>query len=269
MAPGAATGGAGKAPLLVFLHIHKTAGTSFRYILENTFSLSHCHSTHLDHPVFTPEDLAWTRRVFPSLRSIAGHNLVDPIATFGSDAFHMTILREPIARVFSHYQDFVVRGRNSMTFPEALDKKDFLSDRHVRRMAGGPDLDKAKKYLEQCGFVGLTEKFDLSLAVLKHACPVPINVAYRRLLVARDNSIKKSLEKDPAMVALARERNQLDLALYDFAVREVFPRACERAGLSPDAKVPAVNTASELSPRFVIGRIYNRVVFRQLAKLRR
>ena len=255
--------------MFVFLHIPKTAGTSFRYILENNFALGHCHSGHVRRGVFTHSDLEWTRRLFPSLRSIAGHNLVDPIALFGPDAFHMTFLREPVARVFSHYQDHVVRGRSKTSFKEAIDKVDFLSDLHVQRMAGGRDLDKAKRYLEKCKFVGLTERFDLSLHILKQVSPVPLELVYCRRVVARDNTVKKALESDPQIVALARERNQLDLALYDFALREIFPRECQRAGFSPDAKVTSFDRgASEFSARFVMGRIYNRCVYRQLAKFR-
>jgi hypothetical protein len=193
---------------------------------------------------------------------------VDPLATFGPDAFFMTFLREPIERVFSHYQDSVLKGTNRMGFEETLPRAEYLENLHVKLMAGTRDLDKAKRFLERCGFVGLTNQFDLSLHVLKHCSPCPLKLEYRRRRVARDNTIKRSLENDPRIVGMARDFNKLDLELYDFAVREIFPQRCERAGLKTGEKAPSFNNnASEFSFRFVLGRFYNRCVYRQVCKL--
>src|SRR5215510_12892395 len=79
--------------MLVFLHIPKTAGTSFRFILERSCGLSHCHSGHNRKRLFSGADLNLAKRIFPRLRSIAGHNLVDARRVFGPDAFYMTFLR--------------------------------------------------------------------------------------------------------------------------------------------------------------------------------
>jgi hypothetical protein len=257
------------APMMVFLHIPKTAGTSFRFILENTFGLSHCHSGHTKSRFFSSADLNLARQVFPTLRSIAGHNLVDPLATFGPGAFFMTFLREPIERVFSHYQDSVLKGTNRLGFEETLPKAEYLENLHVKLMAGSRDLDKAKRFLQKCGFVGLTKQFDLSLHILKQCSPRPLKLQYRRRRVARDNTIKRALENDSRMVAMARDYNKLDLELYDFAVQEIFPERCERAGLKPGESLSSFDSnASELSFKFVLGRFYNRCVYRQICRLR-
>jgi hypothetical protein len=41
---------------------------------------------------------------------------------------------------------------------------------------------------------------------------------------------------------MARECNKLGVALYDFAVREVFQKICERAGFKSTDKVAAFDT---------------------------
>ena len=40
-------------------------------------------------------------------------------------------------------------------------ERDNLKDLQVKLMAGERNLDKAKRYLEKCRFIGLTEKFEV------------------------------------------------------------------------------------------------------------
>lgn len=255
--------------MLLFLHIPKTAGSSFRFILENTFGLSHCHAGHTKRSVFTQADLRFAQRFFPGLRSIAGHNLVDPLRLTVPQPFYMTFLREPVSRAISHYQDTVLRGENRQTFEEYLRENRGLENLHVKLMAGERNLDKAKRFLARCDIVGLTEKFNLSLHVLQRLCPEQLNLSYRKKVVAKDNSIRKSIESDPRLLDIAREHNRLDLELYSFAVNEIFPSLCERAGLRPDEKVASFETSSDaIAPRYSLGRFYNRI-FRQACKFRR
>lgn len=254
--------------MIVFLHIPKTGGTSFRFILENTFGLSNCHTNQTKQRVFGQADLNFARKVFPKLRSVAGHNLIDPLQLSVADPFHMTFLREPVARVLSHYQDGVLRGNDRRTFEVALRERDNLKDLQVKLMAGERNLDKAKRYLEKCRFIGLMEKFDLSLHMLERLCPYKLNLRYKRKVVARDNTVKKNIQSDARLMELAREYNQLDLELYAFAINEVFPKLCAQAGLNPAQKVTSFETyTSVIKPKYLVGRFYNKV-FRELYKRR-
>jgi len=204
------------------------------------------------------------------MKSLAGHNLVDPLSLNLPNAFHMTFLREPIARVFSHYQDSVLKGGNKLSFEEELRQNGRFENLHVKLMAGSRDLDKAKRYLERCNFVGLTEQFDLSLHVLEKLSPCPLNLNYKRRRVAASNDIRKTIVADPRMIELAREYNRLDLALYDFAVTEIFPKLCAKAGLAPDAKVSSLdNYTTDRHWRYRLCHFYNLVFYRQCCKLRR
>ena len=257
-------------PMIVFLHIPKTAGSTFQFILENSFGVSACHTDHNKKPRFTQDDFDFARMVFPGMKSLAGHNLVDPLSLTVPDPFHITFLREPVARVFSNYQDTVLIGGNTASFEADLRRNEHLENFQVKVIAGGRDLDRAKRYLEQCRFVGLTEKFDLSLSVLGKLCPYRLNPNYKRRRTAPANDIKKSLENDPRIVDMAREHNRLDLELYDFARTEIFPKFCAQAGFSPEATVASYDKyTTDDQWRYRLCHAYNLLFYRSACKLRR
>ena len=70
------------------------------------------------------------------------------------------------------------------------------------------------------------------------------------------------------MLELAREYNQLDIALYEFAVNEVFPRLCRKAGVDPAEKAPSYQSeGSTKRLNYQLSRVYNKL-FRHLCSLR-
>jgi hypothetical protein len=254
--------------MIVCLHIPKTGGTSFNFILENNFGIRNCHTNQNDRSTFTQADFDFARKCYPTLRSIVGHNLVDPMQLSVEEPFYMTILREPVARVISHYQYSVQRGNNKKTFEETLRASENLENLQVKIIAGARDLDKAKRFLERCAFVGLTEKFDLSLRVLERLSPWPLKLGYQRRVVAESNTLKDTLKRDERMLDLAREYNKLDLALYQFAVDEIFPRLCEKARVNPAEKVPSYSSdAPRETLNYRLSKVYSKV-FRTICKVR-
>jgi hypothetical protein len=255
--------------VIVFLHIHKTGGTSFRSILEKNLGTSVCHTNQTRREVFCQADLEFVKKLFPGLRAITGHNLVDPLQLTVPDPFYATFLREPVARVISHYQDQVLRGTNRATFEESLKSNTRLNNWQVKLMAGGENLAKAKQFLERCDFIGLTEKFNLSSKVFGKLAPWPMDLHYKRLIVATDKKIQKALLADPRMLELAREHNRLDRDLYQFALNEIFPKLCRKAGVDPAEEVPSYEVSTnDRQFKFRVSRLYNKVWFRQIYKVR-
>jgi hypothetical protein len=254
--------------MIVFLHIPKTAGSTFQFILENNFGPFACHTNHHAKATFTQSDFDFARKLFPGLRSISGHNLVDPLSLSVPNPFYLTFLREPVDRVFSHYQDSVVCG-NRRTFEEELLSRESLENLQVKLMAGGRNLDRAKRFLEACRFVGLTEQFELSLQILERLSPCPLNLNYKRRRVAPNNRIKQSLAADRRLVDMTREYNKLDLELYSFAVHEIFPKMCASAGLGlADQVASRDHYTNEIKWRFLLCRLYNKSFYRQVCKVR-
>jgi Sulfotransferase family len=255
--------------MIIFLHIPKTAGSTFQFILENSFGISACHTNHTKKKTFEQADLDFAKRVFPRLKSIAGHNLIDPLQLSASEPFFMTFLREPLSRVISQYYDFINQKKINITYEEFLKTNEYVENLHVRLMAGGWDLDKAKRFLEKCSFVGLTETFDLSLRVFERLSPRKLNLNYKRRRVTPDYS-QEIRDKRVQMKEMAEKYNKLDLQLYSFAVNEIFPKICAKAGLNPSDRVESYDHyASDFHFKFILCSLYNMAFYRQLCKLRR
>ena len=254
--------------MLICLHIPKTGGTSFTFILENNFGIFNCQTNQTNRSTFTQADLDFARKVYPGLRSIVGHNLIDPVQLSVTNPFYTTFLREPVARVISHYQYSVQQGGNKKTFAETLRVSENLENLQVKLIAGGRDLDKAKRFLERCAFVGLTEKFDLSLRVLEGLSPWKLNLNYQKKVVAKDYAVKDVVERDQGMLEMAREYNQLDIELYQFAVNEIFPGLCQKAGVNPADKLPSYQLAAHDRAQKAKASPFHNPIYRQICKFR-
>ena len=147
-------------PALAFVHIEKTAGTTLKFILRNTFGRDHCDTIHSRTPVFDAEDYRLARRFFPRMKSLCGHNLVAPTSHLPPEVMYYTILRDPVARTVSHYQDDCVRGTETRSLAEWLEEPEHRN-MMVQRIAGCEDLERARNLLtERYLFTGLVERFE-------------------------------------------------------------------------------------------------------------
>jgi hypothetical protein len=134
-----------------------------------------------------------------------------------------------------------------------------LVDNHQTRLLAGirsgaalaeqkpPDLDpgaldEAKRNLENFLVVGLTERFDESFILMRRALGwrLPLYVTGNVSPRGRADGNVTPLSDDDyrAIVELIRERNQLDLELYDFA-RELHSAAVRQQGASLRREVAA------------------------------
>ncbi|HXE42963.1 MAG TPA: hypothetical protein VN516_08055, partial [Candidatus Baltobacteraceae bacterium] len=173
--------------------------------MESNFGMHHCHAGHAGEADFNESDLRFARKIFPSLHSIAGHNLVNATRLPFPDPFFVTILRDPVARVISHYHQLKRRWNSDADFEKALREWGDLENLHVKLMVGERNLDKAKFFLEkQCGFVGFTEKFDLSMHVFGRLSPIKLDVNYLKRRITSDKSTKNKLQTDARLLEMAR-----------------------------------------------------------------
>ncbi len=229
---------------LLFIHIPKTAGTSFLVMLQNLFG---------DHRVLrlAMEDPHLAQR----LDSLSAGGLGDYSCVNGHFAAHIfaaaferyepfTLLRNPVQRVLSLYR-FLRRHPAEVLAAQGLRPDfsfdDFIDARHpqlfeqihngMTRMLSGIQaasdpqaalfwtlddqpaaLEGALATLQRIEF-GLVEQFEATHALLRERWGIPYALAPMRL----NTTGTGEAEADVGRIRRIVERNQLDIALYEAA----------------------------------------------------
>jgi len=258
-------------PVIAFVHIQKAAGTTLKFILKNSLGVRHSdvnpvHPPH-DRP-FDTADLEFAKSTNPWLCSISSHEIIQPTAHLGDAVMPFTMLRDPLSRSISHYQDKIVRGRESLSFDEYVEDP-ANHNFQVRKIAGAEDLELARSLLlERFFFAGLAERFAESVRVLAALCPWLLDLRCRPGNVARDRQIGDSLRSDPAAVERLRRANRLDQQLWDFVDQQLLPALASRCGGVDTGPLPAL-PAGAVPWRFHCSRLYHKLVYRPMLKRER
>lgn len=230
--------------MLVFIHINKTAGRTVRYILRSSFGPRHCevepwHAPGTG-PPFSTQDLQLLRKLYPNLESIAGHRVTGygDLRENGTEFRYFTFMRDPLKTCASRFQYNVqYRGKKDLVFQEWI-QNDWTRNSQTKKIAGTADVDEAIRIIRDKNvFVGLVERFDESMVMLKALMANDLDIAYRRVNVARDNSIKERLLSAESTRQMLIEANEADLELYDFVTRELYPGFQAEYGPSLEADV--------------------------------
>ena len=266
--------------MIAVVHIHKTAGTTLASVFKRSFGARHC-DVHAENPSrpFSADDLRRLRRRFyPRLRSVLGHDV--RVYSGLEDAVDrvqwVTYVRDPVSRTASHYQYDRVVGGVDLPFEEWI-THDAVRDRQTRILAG-PDAtaDDAIALLPRFALVGVTERFDESLMMMKRFVGMR-DIRYASKWVAPTNDIKQRLLTDPEAVAAIEAVNRHDLALYEHVVSEVFPKQVAEYGTSLDADVAWFRRSNRgmtrarmyASPRYVAYVAKWRALYRPWVRRRR
>lgn len=159
-----------------------------------------------------------------------GTHLFFPNSTYS----YVTMLRNPVERVLSHYFYHLTEPKDpnhalakSMTLEQWINASKNAHNRQVQFVAGlvyeeptRETLAIAKHHLRHFGFVGLTERFDDTIVMLSHY------LGWNKLkyFIRKQTREKPGKDKiEPRILELIRERNSLDMELYELAV-EMFDR---------------------------------------------
>ncbi|NJR63267.1 MAG: sulfotransferase family 2 domain-containing protein [Cyanobacteria bacterium CRU_2_1] len=175
-----------ESDVLYFSHIPKTAGMTFRTIVEDYFSVEEiCPATLNAQLAKIPfEELQ-------KYRLLRGHlgfiNIPELIP--GKNIVNVTFLREPVARVISHYEyirrmpgDPHYEAVKDMTLEEFAQKltagkvRKNIQTYHIAKthrfkldgLSPTEILELAKESLDRFAFVGLVERFQDSLFLLSY-----------------------------------------------------------------------------------------------------
>ncbi|WP_416666569.1 sulfotransferase family 2 domain-containing protein [Egbenema bharatensis] len=223
--------------VLYFTHIPKTAGMTFRTIVEDHFHAEEiCPATLNAQLAKIPKDEVIHYRLF------RGHlgfiNLPELIP--GKNLVNVTVLREPVARVISHYE--YIRRMPGDPHYEAV--KDMTLEEFAQKLTAGKVgksiqtyhmaktlrfdlegltpaeiLEVAKESLDRFAFVGLVERFQDSLFLLSYI------FGWKPILNSRkENAAKKKQPIDElpsSTLEIIQESTQWDAELYRYA-REIF-----------------------------------------------
>ena len=233
-----------RQPLLVQIHIPKTAWSALRRVLNKEYRGRFQKTPNtFTHPQAAEERLRDRVGGTDAARPLAvgGHIVFGLRDVLPADSRYLTVLREPVERTLSHYGYLVAPRdpkerphgllardtpyRPDLSLEEALEDPRYLPGNLQTRMIvcrrspfeqlPGDALEQAKRHLRsQFAFVGVTERLDEFTALLARAFGWSPRVPPRkRVGVLRPERASVSAQ---ALRAL-EEHDALDLELYALA----------------------------------------------------
>jgi len=225
-----------RADTIIFLHIHKTAGTTLHRIIERQYRPEQIWTLDEEHGFDDLVSLTEAQRA--QVRMLRGHMIFSLHELMPGITTYFTLLREPVERVISFYY-FIRRNPHHYHYDpitsEDLSLKEFLELRQnnmmdngqTRMLAGAKQyehpvgectrelLEAAKQNLrERFSVVGLMERFDETLLLLRQAYGWR-NVFYVQQNVTSGRPLREDLPRDALDVVA--EYNQLDIELYEYS----------------------------------------------------
>ena len=260
---------------LIFLHVPKTGGTTLTALITRTYPAGRVTHVNAGGLYERPEALAsitgrTSVRERPSQQRfvvMGHHRLNDVLYQLPCSPFaHVTMLRDPVRRVLSHYNHMLEDpDHKAHQKAAALSLEEYVSGRanadvqdgQVQRLSGCSrrrDLKKvadkrellelAQANLEQrFSFFGLTERFDAFLILCQRLLGWP-EIFYVRKNVRRSGAAAPD-PVSPEALAVVAEYNRLDAELHAWAL-ELFDARCAALGVD-DA---AVRRFAEANARF-------------------
>ena len=233
-------------PVLIYLHVPKAAGTTLSTIIDQNYP-----AESIFHITATPGRSVEDFKQLPSEQRgrfvvVQGHFPFGIHQHIPSEATYITLLRDPVERLISHYH-FVLRTPEHYLYENVTRKQMTLADYVMSdispeldngqaRMLSGVGrtlpigecnkslLDRAKQNVdERFSVIGVAERFDETLALLRREFGWK-KLDYQRQNVTRDRPGAASL--DSKTIEAIRARNWLDVELHRFAAA-----ALDRAGI--------------------------------------
>jgi len=259
---------------LIFLHIPKAAGTTVSRIIERQYSrvnIFNIDGANVHSSIEEFKNLSEQQR--KSIVCVKGHMHFGLHVYLAQPCAYITLLRNPVERIVSHYY-YVLRTPVHYLYEQVTSKNLTLDDyvdsgispeldngqtRIISGVWGVEDppsdmLEIAKRNLREHFVVGLTERFDESLILMKR------HLGWRCVYYRRENVKPKRLGKSgPSKntLRLIQKSNEKDLELYAFA-KQLFEESLQEEGSSFESEVRMFR---------LLNRVYN-IVWVRLGWLR-
>lgn len=265
--------------MLVFVHMHKTGGTTVSHILRSSYGLRHCQveprHARWSGPHFSADDLQFVRKFYPSLKSIAGHRVAAYVDLQQKDTElrYFTLMRDPIKLCASRFQYKVnVSKKENLDFEEWI-QRDWPRNHQTKWIAGVDDVSEAIRIIKEKNiFVGLTERFDESMVMLKAFLANDLNISYKRVNVARDKSLAQTLLATESTRQMLIDAQRADQELYDYVKNQLYPSFQREYGPSLETDVAHYRQIQSNSFNYVnltLSRLKHYVLYTPLLYLNR
>ena len=277
-----------KQNMVLFSHIHKSGGTTLKWIMRNSFGLRHLEvdplhpqaafpNTAAYHPngvidraksslkPIDGEGLARITESFPHVVSLQSHNL--SCAQDLGDHRWFTYLRDPRKQVASWFQYLIQVGKRTDLEFFSYMKNEFAHERQCKMLSGQPDFAASVKTItDRNVFCGFVEDFDRSLLLLKHVQIPELRPAYTARGIAREKGIASDLLNDPEALRVIDAATVEDRQLYDYVQTEVYPAYIEAYGGALDADLAAFQTreGNFNKLRLNLSRMQSRLIYERL-----
>lgn len=218
---------------VIFLHIPKTAGSTFRAVLENEYEEEVRFSTKVvDGNLNIDEFKNLSQSDKNKIELLYGHMKYGLHQQFEQPINYITFLRDPVKRVISNYYYLlrspfhpyyeVVKNNNLSLYQYVeQDINKSINNGYIQFISNKSEVTE-KVYNEVItnikntfSVVGVTEQFDLSLLLMKKKLNWSKAPYYASVNISK-NKPQGDFE-DQALVELINSKNQFDLKLYNYA----------------------------------------------------
>ena len=220
-------------PMIVSVHIPKTAGTSLGRFLDHAFGKRIMYDYHpgYQNTKIKPDLAASAESGGPYLAEtvavVHGHFYATKYDRVFDNSWTICCFREPVSRVLSQYKHLYFMPADN--HPDAkkvqeggISVVDFAQSQNIGN-AQAVHLDG--KSVEDLDYVFLTEQLDLGVEVFAETFPG--HVASRKVPALNSNKARQESTGRPDMPALSiAEIDELKLACAEDL--EVYAKACER-----------------------------------------
>lgn len=230
----------------IFNHIPKTAGITLLTICRSNVAPAEISPHLTEHEI----RLMPAAR-FEHYRMVAGHFSILTQAGFCRDRYSMTLLRDPIRRIISAYtywrmateENIVTSKAKELSFAGFihyfLDSPSIVDNPYTyhfagiaRDLSGYPTdtsllLAAAKENLAAFNFVGICEEFEQSARLLcdEAGWRLPVPIPHENRSFSEDGLSGM----DQKTLDILRERNRIDIELYEYGVALFHERVEKRA----------------------------------------
>jgi hypothetical protein len=229
----------------IHLHMPKTAGTTLKVLAKKNYQPEQI--INLYEPFRNHEEVMnrLKRLELDETQWINCHLSFGIHEYLSRPAAYVTILRDPVERIISDYY-FILNNPNHGMHKEVkkmslfeFQSQQIHTNKQTKVIVGVPlektvdleDIEQAKKNMEDyfC-FVGITELFLESAFLMKqHLNWHKVKVIHRNVSKNRSNVSEIS----PTVIDQIKENNKIDIALYQYAKKEVENKL---AALDPASK---------------------------------